>query len=155
VRVRQSHSIDQGSASAFRVLGARANARAVAAPSVLRCMVTIFALKLAVKWFGLWRTLCWIGRDTAEGAACLNDQAARTKATELVVATAAAFYPGRALCLEQSLTLYYILRRQGIPVTYCQGVQSQPFQAHAWIEYDGEPLNDMPERVRRFARLHR
>jgi hypothetical protein len=75
------------------------------------------------------------------------------KATEHAVAMAGALYPGRALCLEQSLVLYYLMRRQGVAVNYCQGVQPYPFQAHAWIEYDGEPINDVAEHVKRFARL--
>ena len=67
---------------------------------------------------------------------------------------AGAFYPGRALCLEQSLLLYDVLRRQGVPAKYCQGVKLHPFQAHAWIEYQGQVINDVPEHVKGFARLH-
>jgi hypothetical protein len=32
-------------------------------------------------------------------------------------------------------------------------VQPYPFQAHAWIEYQGEVVNDVPEHARFFARL--
>jgi len=75
------------------------------------------------------------------------------KTAEWSVAMAAAFYPGRAQCLERSLVLYYLLRRQGIPVQYCHGVQPFPLVSHAWIEYQGEVINDVPERVREFARF--
>jgi hypothetical protein len=74
-------------------------------------------------------------------------------ATEHSVAMAGALYPGRALCLEQSLVLYYILRRQGVAVRYRQGVIAFPFEAHAWIEYLGEVINDVPEHARRFVPL--
>lgn len=66
---------------------------------------------------------------------------------------AGAFYPGRARCLEQSLALYYLLRRQGVAVKYCHGVQFYPFQAHAWIEYEGSVINDVAPHVKHFARF--
>jgi len=72
---------------------------------------------------------------------------------EAVVAMAGALYPGRAKCLEQSLTLYYLLRRKGIAAKYCQGVQPFPFQAHAWVEYRGQVINDIAEHAEQFARL--
>jgi hypothetical protein len=69
------------------------------------------------------------------------------------VAMAAAFYPGRALCLERSLTLYYLLRRAGISATLRLGVQPHPFAAHAWVEREGVPLNDVLEHTSHFAAL--
>jgi hypothetical protein len=65
--------------------------------------------------------------------------------TELVgrrVATAAAFYPRRALCLEQSLAMYVALRRAGAPVVLRIGVRPVPFAAHAWVELDGKAVNE-------------
>jgi hypothetical protein len=44
-------------------------------------------------------------------------------------------------------------RRRGIGVQYCHGVMAHPFEAHAWVEYHGEVVNDIPEHVRAFARL--
>lgn len=75
------------------------------------------------------------------------------KATERAVAMAGALYPGRALCLEQSLVLYYLLRRQRVAVRYCQGIQPHPFEAHAWVEYEGKPLNDVAEHAKLFTRF--
>ncbi len=31
------------------------------------------------------------------------------------------------------------------------GIQRYPFMAHAWVEYRGEPINDVPEHVRIFT----
>ena len=151
---RTDDSISRRSAFALNMPPSQAKCRTVTVPSVGRCMLTILALKLIVKVFGLWRTLCWIDRGAEKATILSTGHVATVHATEHAVATAAAFYPGRALCLEQSLALYFVLRRQGVPVAYCQGVQAQPFQAHAWVEYEGEPVNDIPERVRRFARFH-
>jgi hypothetical protein len=34
-------------------------------------------------------------------------------------------------------------------------VRPYPFQAHAWIEYRGSVVNDLPEHVAQFARFPR
>ncbi len=69
------------------------------------------------------------------------------------VAVAAAFFPGRAVCLEQSLALYLLLRRRGVPAELRLGVQAYPFYAHAWVELDGEPVNEDRETVDKFRAL--
>ncbi len=58
------------------------------------------------------------------------------------VAFAAAFYPRRALCLEQSLALYVMLRRAGAPATLRIGARPVPFAAHAWVEIGGQAVNE-------------
>jgi len=75
------------------------------------------------------------------------------QATEYAVAMAGALYPGRAKCLEQSLAVYYLLGRRGAPVRFRMGVQSHPFLAHAWVEYQGQPITDVAEHVKWFAPL--
>jgi hypothetical protein len=124
----------------------------VRVPSVLRCGLTILTLKLSLAVLGFARTINLIRRRVHAGRLHGADVSA-VKAAEHAVAMAGAFYPGRALCLEQSLALYYLLRRQGIPVKYCQGVQGHPFAAHAWVEYEGVVINDVDERIKPFARL--
>jgi hypothetical protein len=58
------------------------------------------------------------------------------------LALAAAFYPRRALCLEQSLALCWLLRRRSVPAELRIGVQPLPFQAHAWVEVGGCAINE-------------
>ncbi len=125
----------------------------VTVPSVFQVLLMTLAVKVALRAFGLQRILLWIRGRTAEERAAGSPSVDSLRAAEHAVAIAGALYPGRALCLEQSLVLYYVLRRQGFAVEYCQGVQPHPFKAHAWIEYAGEPLNDVAEHVNRFARL--
>ncbi|MFW2438266.1 MAG: lasso peptide biosynthesis B2 protein [Arenicellales bacterium] len=43
-------------------------------------------------------------------------------------------------CLPRSLALFTYLRRLGHPVSHVIGVSRFPFDAHAWVEYDGTPL---------------
>jgi transglutaminase superfamily protein/coenzyme PQQ synthesis protein D (PqqD) len=127
--------------------------QALRVPSVLRCGVVIFTLKLLLRAGSFERTLAWIRRRVTPLPPSARDDADVVSRTERAVAMAGAFYPGRARCLEQSLALYYLLRRQGAAVKYCQGVQFYPFQAHAWIEYEGAVVNDVGPHVKHFTRF--
>ena len=53
-------------------------------------------------------------------------------------------------CLEESMTLWYLLRKQGIPACLRIGVRTEngKFEAHAWVENGGEALNQ-PEAMHR------
>lgn len=122
-------------------------------PSVLHCGFLIAAVKLMLGLRGFDATTLYIRRQVAQVPTADSQDDEMVKKTEYAVTMAAALYPGRALCLERSLVLYYLLKRRGILVTYCQGVQPYPFLAHAWVEYRGQPINDVPEHVQLFARL--
>lgn len=56
-------------------------------------------------------------------------------------------------CLEESLTLWYLLRKQGIPACLRIGVrkENERFEAHAWVELRGEALNQPEEQHRHYA----
>jgi hypothetical protein len=144
-----------GSGNTLRLQNALQTRQAAAwqTPSVFTCGVRILALKVALRVYGFGRVIKWIGSRVRSIPATAWVDAAAVKSAERAVATAAALYPGRALCLEQSLVLYYLLRRRGIAVTYRQGVMPHPFQAHAWIEYGGEVISDVPEHAKQFVRL--
>jgi hypothetical protein len=50
--------------------------------------------------------------------------------------------PLAATCLRQSLLVYGLLRRRGLSPEIRWGVRRDPndFDAHAWVELDGYPL---------------
>lgn len=56
-------------------------------------------------------------------------------------------------CLEESLTLWYLLRKRGIPACLRIGVrkENESFEAHAWVELCGEALNQPEELHRHYA----
>jgi hypothetical protein len=56
----------------------------------------------------------------------------------------------RSTCLEESLALWYLLGQQNIISRIRVGVRSQAgkFEAHAWVEYEGQALNQ-PEGLHR------
>jgi hypothetical protein len=142
-----------GWTAAAAIKPAAASRSDVPVPSVLRCGLTITWIKLLLRVLGFRGTLGWIRRRIEGIPASAAAEIERVRAVEYKVAMAGALYPGRAKCLEQSLTLYYLLRRRGVAVKYCQGVQPYPFQAHAWVEYRGEVINDVEEHARFFARF--
>ena len=127
--------------------------RRIKAPSPLRCGMLLLAVRTMLRIRGFRRTLAWAVPKIRDVPTRRTVDLDIVRATEHAVALAGAFYPGRALCLEQSLVLCHLLRREGVDVTYCQGVQAHPFLAHAWVEYQGTPVNDVEEHVRRFVRL--
>lgn len=127
--------------------------RGMVVPPVIQCAFLILAFKMMLKVRGFTSTIDWIRSRVRAVPASTGAPIETVRAVQWPVAMAAALYPGRARCLEQSLVLYYLLRRQGIAIRHCQGVKPFPFQAHAWIEYRGEPINDVPEHAQQFARL--
>lgn len=124
------------------------NARA---PSALRCAITLAAAALTLRVLGLRRALAiarWMARQVppvAQPTMQILELSARR------IRTAAAFLPCRVLCLEQSLATYLVLRRSGIGVRLRLGAQPYPFAAHAWVEYEGEPVSDDLDRVAMFV----
>ena len=118
---------------------------------VIGCMAAIVAVKASLAYRGFARTVARIHTRTpyaTDGADAPDDVVARL---ERLVAIAAAWYPGRALCLERSLVLYKRLRRAGAHAELQLGVQVVPFASHAWIERHGVPLNDVLEHTEQFT----
>jgi Transglutaminase-like superfamily len=78
-------------------------------------------------------------------------------ATARMVSLAARHGPYRATCLKQSMVTLWLLRHQGIPCHVRIGVrrESNPFQAHAWVEYQGEALNEGSDIHERFVPFDR
>lgn len=72
-----------------------------------------------------------------------------------VAVTRAAYHlPGyRPTCLPQSLVLWHLLRRQGLPAELRIGVRKDggDFTAHAWVEHEGQVVNDVPDVAQRYA----
>ncbi|MFI2485542.1 lasso peptide biosynthesis B2 protein [Promicromonospora kroppenstedtii] len=81
-------------------------------------------------------TRCFNGRA--------HDLATVDQAHALVrtVRRAATWWPGRAACLEISLTTTWLAALRGRAVVWCHGVQVHPYTFHAWVEADGVPVDE-------------
>jgi hypothetical protein len=127
------------------VPSARGEGRDIAAPrlpSITRCGVVLVAIIGALRTLGFARTLRLVRSSTRRVPATADVPFETAELIAHRVATVSAFYPGRARCLEQAMTLYYCLRRLGIPAVLRLGVQPVSFAAHAWIEYQGLPVHE-------------
>ncbi len=60
------------------------------------------------------------------------------------------FHPS---CLAKSLTLWWLLARQGIEARLRIGIRKEKenFEAHAWVEREGTALNEPEEHHRHYA----
>lgn len=123
-------------------------------PGVFVCFITLICMDVLPRLLGLRRTFTLLRRFARQSAGA--QVSTLIDMTTHNVAVAAAFYPRRALCLEQSLTLFVLLRRRGVPADLRLGVQPRPFQAHAWVEAGGRPLcesADLPLTLTAFPSL--
>ena len=108
---------------------------------------------LLATWVGLrlagfrrWRNvLAWLA--PSPNTTARQADASQREAAELVARMAAAaarnfFFATN--CLEQSLVLWWLLRRRGIVAELRIGArkESERFEAHAWVEVDSAVLND-------------
>jgi hypothetical protein len=122
--------------------------RALSAAGPITGLALLAAVRVSLRVLGLRRTVR-LARRAGERSARARSGSADDLARS--VATAAAFFPGRAVCLEQSIALYVLLRRRGHPAGLRIGVQPYPFQAHAWVEVDGRPVAENEETIRRLV----
>lgn len=52
------------------------------------------------------------------------------------------WYWKEALCLQRSAATACLLRKYGVPARLVIGAQQIPFKSHAWVEVDGQVVND-------------
>jgi Transglutaminase-like superfamily len=65
------------------------------------------------------------------------------------------WYWKEALCLQRSAATACLLRQHGVPAQLVIGAQQLPFKAHAWVEVDGQVVNDKPYMHEMYAVLDR
>jgi len=94
--------------------------------------------------------------EAREGHACGVDRA-REWTAKFVRAAASVERnsPLKPNCLERSLALWWTLRRNGIPAELHIGGRKggRGFEAHAWVERNGEVLNDTADVHQHYARF--
>jgi hypothetical protein len=61
------------------------------------------------------------------------------------------WYPKQAQCLQRSFVATYLLRRRGFPAELVLGASPMPFRAHAWVEINGQVINEKPTNQEQYA----
>jgi hypothetical protein len=82
-----------------------------------------------------------------------SQMAERAASTARMVRAAVHHGLGHPTCLEESLALWFLLARQGIPSRVRFGVRkdAKKFEAHAWVECAGMALNEAEDMHRHIA----
>lgn len=79
---------------------------------------------------------------------------ARAVAAMVSTASRLSFVPSR--CLDRSLVTWWMLRRRGIPAVVRLGAgrgSDRRMAFHAWVECEGEVVNDSSDVIQRFVPL--
>jgi len=102
---------------------------------------------IALRFLSLrrWQSLLCNGAARKRQRSCLDASALSAAfETARMVRIAASRGPYRGNCLQQSLTLWWLLRRQGIESEIRFGARKEggEFKAHSWVEVGGYALNE-------------
>jgi len=114
----------------------------------LRLLLLLPAIALGLKIFGFRRLYLFLlhhSRLPLSKTEAVQDAASQAeRLAAAVVCVNRRILPYESRCLLESLVLLWVLRRAGIPAELFLGVRTimGPFEAHAWVEYDGRVLND-------------
>ena len=123
---------------------------------LMQAWLMLPGVALALRWVSFQRVYGFLGRWPSGVRRALDDEGqvlARTRAIVRLVQGAAAWSVHRPTCLHRSLTLWWLLRRQGVASELRIGVRKEQgrFEAHAWVERGGVALNDGSDVGLRFA----
>jgi len=113
---------------------------------LLQALLLLLLTAMALRLLSLRRLSATLARFTSASPGPVRDGAqvfAQAQTTKRMINLAARYGPIHATCLHRSLVLWWLLRRQGMACDLRIGVRKAAgqFQAHAWVEYQGDPLN--------------
>lgn len=100
---------------------------------------------------GLSRFQAWLNRSPiVSGAPKSHEELAAVGA---LVNIAGYHSPAPSTCLTRSLLLAWLLRRRGVQGELRIGVRlvDSKLEAHAWVEYQGNPINETHDVSERYA----
>lgn len=124
---------------------------------LLRALLLLPLTTVALRLLGFRRWQATLARlapvaETA-GAGLSEASIERAQCVARMVQAASREGPSRGNCLERSVVLWWLLRRQGIAGELRIGARKQAgrFEAHAWVEFAGGVLNDAEDVHQQYA----
>jgi len=113
-------------------------------------------MALGIRSLGMGRCQAALARLVLLAGPALDESRAslaQARATARLVKAARNHGIYQANCLQLALTLWWLLRRQGIQSDLRIGVRKEAtgLQAHAWVEYRGQVLTDRDDVSQRFV----
>jgi hypothetical protein len=113
---------------------------------LLQALLVLPLMGLGLRLLGLRRLQGLLSHWPLKKPGDVQEEAifAVAQAQARMVQVAARYGLYRATCLRQSLALWWLLRYHGIESNLRIGVKSvdSGLEAHAWVELQGQPLND-------------
>jgi len=121
--------------------------------TLLRAGVGLLLVRLALAVFGFNRVYRFLTRQSVRRILLPDTSSERVMQTARMLEVAAYYVPFRVTCLSRSLVLRYLLLLQNVESKLCIGIRKKDgeFQAHAWIEYGEDVLNDHIDNVRSYT----
>lgn len=122
----------------------------------VQAVVMLPLIGLWLRLLGLRRTMALLrGWARPAGRPEAHEEMGHAEAIARVIGLAVRHTFGQPRCLQQSLTLWWALRRHGLDASLCLGVRKVDgkVEGHAWVEFRGQVLNDDIGFCRSFAPL--
>ena len=118
---------------------------------VVVAMLLLPPFWIGLRVLGLSRFLTWLTRSPVVVRAPRSRE--ELAAIGALVNVAGNHVPFPSTCLTRSLVLKWVLRCRGVDSELRIGVRLNEgtFEAHAWVEHEGQPLNDAQDIAARFA----
>jgi hypothetical protein len=126
---------------------------------ILRAALILPAIETGLRLFGFRRCKRWIEKFSppSRNPQSMPASIQHEKALRAVraVRSAELHGPANPNCLERSLALWWLLRREGVDGELHIGARKEGgrLEAHAWVELRGQVLNDGPEVHQHYARF--
>ena len=124
-----------------------------------RAVALLPMVRISLRSRGYKKTQEWLERRLEEGGTPerAGDRAASIEKTCRMVRAAAHYGIGNSSCLDESLVLWWLLRKAGVVASLRIGVrkEKQEFAAHAWVEHEGVALNQKEDMHRHYAAFDR
>lgn len=121
----------------------------------LRAIFLLPMVALSLRWRGFRKTQAMLERLLSKRSAgqVSAEVSERATLTAHMVSAADRYGLVHPSCLAKSLTLWWLLKRQGIAAALRIGIQkeNEKFAAHAWVERNGAALNEPEEHHRHYA----
>jgi Transglutaminase-like superfamily len=121
----------------------------------LRAIMLLPLVSLSLRWRGFRATRVALERFLSAANQEQDFAAASRRAALIAHMVNVADWRGlvQASCLAKSLTLWWLLGRQGITSDLRIGIRkdNEKFEAHAWVERNGVALNEPEEHHRHYA----
>jgi hypothetical protein len=119
----------------------------------VRAMLVLPLVSQSLRWRGFSATRESLRLRSAPGRKPSTSENQNVELAARMVKAAVRHSLWRASCLEESLTLWWLLARQGVSCEVRIGVRkrAEEFEAHAWVERDGVALNEPDGKHQHYA----